>query len=94
MLLCDLNAIAYMQFLISQVSQARGLDVKCQARLSKKVYEFQFGFLLWSVVYYVTASISQKRKHASIEVNLPSDSVMLGTIFFRILWYRLISTVK
>lgn len=31
---------------------------------------------------------------ASIEVNLPADSVILGTIFFRIPRYRFISKVK
>ena len=68
-------------------------NAKCQSRLSKKVYEFQFGFLLWSFVHYVTASISRKQT-ASIEVNLPADSVIQGTIVFRIPPYRLISTVK
>ena len=39
------------------------LNAKCQSRLSKlKVHEFQCGFLLWSFVHYVTASISQKVK--------------------------------
>ena len=69
------------------------LNAKCQSRLSKKVYEFQCGFLLWSFVHDVTASISRKET-ASIEVNLPADSVILETIFFRIPRYRFISTVK
>ena len=69
------------------------LNAKCKSRLSKKVYEFQCGFDLWSFVHDVTASISRKET-ASIEVHLPADSVILGTIFFRIPRYRFICTVK